>query len=70
MVELTHLDLNIRFDISVAFTANYSFIRRRRPRRQRGTLDDRLRESQDQAGSVFRMCLLVERDCSGTRWLY
>jgi hypothetical protein len=55
VVKLTHPDLNPIFDMSVAFTANYSFSRQR-PRRQRDALDDRLRESQDQAGSVFRRC--------------
>jgi hypothetical protein len=56
VVELTHPCLNPRFDMGVAFTANYSFSGRRRPRRQRDALDDRLRKSQDQAGSVFRRC--------------
>jgi hypothetical protein len=45
VVELTHPDSNPRFDMCVAFTANYSFSERRRPRRQRGALGDRLRES-------------------------
>jgi hypothetical protein len=56
VVKLTHPDSNPRFDMSVAFTTNYSFSSRRRPRRQRDALDDRLRESQDQAASVFRRC--------------
>jgi hypothetical protein len=56
VVELTHLGSNPRFDMGVVFIANYSFSGRRRPRRQRGALGDRLRESQDQAGSVFQMC--------------
>jgi hypothetical protein len=56
VVELTHPGSNLRFDIGVAFMANYSFSGKRRPRQQRDTLDDRLRESQDQAGSVFRRC--------------
>jgi hypothetical protein len=54
VVKLTHPGSNPRFDMGVAFTANYSFSGRRRPPRQRDALDDRLRESQDQAGSVFQ----------------
>jgi hypothetical protein len=50
VVELTHLDLNSRFDMSVVFTANYSFSGRRRPRRQQDALGDQLRKSQDQVG--------------------
>jgi hypothetical protein len=53
VVELTHPGSNPKFDMSVAFTANYSFSGRRRHRRQRVALDDRLCESQDQADSVF-----------------
>jgi hypothetical protein len=53
VVELTHPGSNPRFDMGVAFTANYSFSGRRRPHRQQGALGDRLRESQDQAGSIF-----------------
>jgi hypothetical protein len=56
VVELTHPGLNPRFDMCVAFTVNYSFSESRRPHRQRVTLDDRLCESQDQTGLVFRMC--------------
>jgi hypothetical protein len=56
VVELTHPGSNPRFDMSVTFTANYFFSVRRRPRRQRCALGDRLRESQDQVGLVFRMC--------------
>jgi hypothetical protein len=56
MVELTHLDLNFRFDIGIIFTANYSFSRRQRPHQQRDALNDRLRESQNQDGLVFRRC--------------
>jgi hypothetical protein len=56
VLKLTHPGLNPKFDMSVIFTANYSFSRRRRPRRQRVALDDGLRESQDQADLVFRMC--------------
>jgi hypothetical protein len=56
VVELTHPGSNVRFDMSVTFTTNYSFSGRRRPRRQRCVFGDRLRKSQDQAGSVFRMC--------------
>jgi hypothetical protein len=65
VVELTHSDSNPKFDIGVVFTANYSFSRRRRPRRQRCTLGDRLHKSKDQADSVFRgayrgrMCVRV-----------
>jgi hypothetical protein len=47
VVELTHPSSNPRFDINVAFTANYSFSGRQYPRRQRDTLHDRLHESQD-----------------------
>jgi hypothetical protein len=49
VVELNHPGSNPRFDMGVAFTANYSFSERRRPRRQRGAIGDRLRESQDQS---------------------
>jgi hypothetical protein len=56
MIKLTHLDLNHRFDMSVTFTTNYSFNSRRRLRRQRDALSDRLHEFQDKAGSVFRIC--------------
>jgi hypothetical protein len=31
VVELTHIDLNLRFDMSIVFMANYSFSGRRRP---------------------------------------
>jgi hypothetical protein len=44
VVELTQSDLNHRFDMSVTFMANYSFSGKRRLRRQRGALGDRLRE--------------------------
>jgi hypothetical protein len=57
VVELTHPGLNTKFDISVAFTANYSFSGRRRLRRQRCALGDRLREFQDQVGSIFQSYL-------------
>jgi hypothetical protein len=53
VVELIHLGLNPKFDMSVVFTANYSFSGRRRPRRQRVIFGDQLCESQDQASSVF-----------------
>jgi hypothetical protein len=53
VVELIHLGSNLRFDMRVAFTTNYSFSERRRPRRQRDALGDRLYESQNQAGSIF-----------------
>jgi hypothetical protein len=56
VVKLTHTYLNTRFDMSIVFTANYFFSGRRRPRRQRDTLDDRLCESQDQTDSVFQRC--------------
>jgi hypothetical protein len=56
VVELTHPGSNLRFDMGIVFTANYSFSGRRRPHRQRDTLADRLRESQDQAGLVFQRC--------------
>jgi hypothetical protein len=56
VMELTHLGSNPIFDIGVTFMTNYSFSGRRRPRRQRGALGDRLHESQDQAGSVFQIC--------------
>jgi hypothetical protein len=54
VVKLIHHNSNSRFDIGVAFTANYSFSRRRGPNRQRDALSNRLRESQNQVGSVFR----------------
>jgi hypothetical protein len=53
MVELTYPGSNPKFDMSVVFMTNYFFSGRRRPHRQRGTLDNRLRESQDQVSSVF-----------------
>jgi hypothetical protein len=53
VVELNHSDLNSRFDMNVAFMTSYSFSGRRRPCRQRIALGDRLRESQNQAVSVF-----------------
>jgi hypothetical protein len=56
VVELIHPGSNPRFNICVTFTINYSFSGRRRLRRQRVTLGDRLYESQDQAGSVFVLC--------------
>jgi hypothetical protein len=54
VVKLIHSDLNSRFDMCVAFTANYSFSGSRRLHRQRNALSDRLRESQEQADSVFQ----------------
>jgi hypothetical protein len=54
-VQLIHTCSNLIFDMRVEFTANYSFSRRRYPRRQRDTIGDRLHEFQDQAGSVFQM---------------
>jgi hypothetical protein len=56
VIELTQLVSNPTFDVGIVFMTNYSFSGRRRPRRQRDALSDRLTESQDQAGSVFRMC--------------
>jgi hypothetical protein len=53
VVELIHSGLNIIFDMSVVFMANYSFSGRRRLRRQRDALSDQLYESQYQIGSVF-----------------
>jgi hypothetical protein len=54
VVELTHPDLNPRFDMCVIFMVNYSFSGRQRLHRQRDALSDRFRESQDQDGSVFQ----------------
>jgi hypothetical protein len=48
VVELNHLDLNSRFDMSVVFTANYTFSGRQCSCRQQCTFGDRLHESQDQ----------------------
>jgi hypothetical protein len=59
VVELTHLDSNPKFDIGVAFTTNYSFSGSRRLRRQRGALDDRLRESQDQTGCLSDVLIRI-----------
>jgi hypothetical protein len=42
--------------MSITFTVNYSFSGRRCPCRQQGAFDDRPRESQYQAGSVFQRC--------------
>jgi hypothetical protein len=56
LVELTYSGSNFRFDMSVIFTANYSFSGRQCLCRQRGALDDQLYESQDQVSSVFRSC--------------
>jgi hypothetical protein len=53
VVELTHTGSNPRFDIDIVFMANYFFSERRRPRRQRDALGDRLHESQDQATQSF-----------------
>jgi hypothetical protein len=55
VIELTHPDSNLKFSMNIAFTTNYFFSERRRLRQQRDALGDRLRESQDQVGSVFRM---------------
>jgi hypothetical protein len=53
VMELTHSDSKSTFDICVIFTTNYSFNGRRCFHRQRCALSDRLRKSQDQAGSVL-----------------
>jgi hypothetical protein len=53
VVELTHPGSNPRFDMGAVFMVNCSFSGRRRPRRQRAALGDRLYESQDQTDSVF-----------------
>jgi hypothetical protein len=55
VVELIHSCLNHKFDMSVAFTANYFFSRRRHFHQQRDAFDDRFYESQDQTDSVFQM---------------
>jgi hypothetical protein len=55
-MKLTHPGSNPRFDMGIVFMTNYSFSGRQHPHQQRGALVDRLRESQDQADSVFRMC--------------
>jgi hypothetical protein len=48
----------------VIFTANYFFSEGRRLCRQRNALGDRLRESQDQADSVFlEMLIWIEYTC-------
>jgi hypothetical protein len=57
VVKLTHSGSNLRFEIGVIFMTNYYFSWRRRSHRQRDALGDRLRESQDQVGSVFQRCL-------------
>jgi hypothetical protein len=40
--------------MNVAFTTNYFFSGRRRPRQQRDVFGDRFHESQDQADSIFQ----------------
>jgi hypothetical protein len=55
VVKLTHSCSNPKFNMGVVFTVNYSFSRRRRLYQQRYAIGDRLHESQDQVGSVFRM---------------
>jgi hypothetical protein len=45
VVELIHPSSNLRFNMSVIFTFNYSLSERRRLHRQRCDLSDRLRES-------------------------
>jgi hypothetical protein len=49
VVELTHSGLNLRFDMCIVFTANYSYSERRRPRQQRVALGDRICKSQYQS---------------------
>jgi hypothetical protein len=58
VIELTHPDSNSRFDMCVVFTDNYYFSRRRRPRRQRCTIGDRLHESQDQSQLILLNVLI------------
>jgi hypothetical protein len=53
VVKLIHTNLNPKFDMGVVFMTNYFFSGRRRLHQQRDDLDDRLRESQDQADLVF-----------------
>jgi hypothetical protein len=53
-VELSHPGSNHRFDMVVTFTTNYYFSGRRRPRRQRCALGDRLRESKIKPTQFFR----------------
>jgi hypothetical protein len=55
MVELIHPCLNHKFDMSIVFTVNYFFSRRRHFHQQRDVFDDRFYKSQDQADSVFQM---------------
>jgi hypothetical protein len=55
-LELTHSGLNPRFDMNIAFMANYSFSERRRLRQQQYALSDRFYQSQDQTDSIFQMC--------------
>jgi hypothetical protein len=53
VVELNYTCSNPKFDMSVTFTANYSFSGIRHLCRQRCALGDRFHKSQDQADSVF-----------------
>jgi hypothetical protein len=57
VVELIYSDLNLKFDMSIVFMTNYFFYSSRHSRQQRDALGDRLRESQDQVGSVFQKYL-------------
>jgi hypothetical protein len=57
VVELSHPVLNPRFDMNIAFTANYSF----------NVGCQKLRHVRVR---VEHVRLLVERDYGGTRWLY
>jgi hypothetical protein len=54
VVELTRLGSNPRFDMSVVFTANYFLVGGDISVNKQDALGDRLRESQDQVGSVFQ----------------
>jgi hypothetical protein len=60
--ELIHPDSNPRFDMCVTFIVNYSFSERRRSRRQRDTLVNRLHESQDKSTQSFE-CAHMNRVC-------
>jgi hypothetical protein len=65
VVELAHSGLNPKFDISVAFTTNYSFSEWRRLHRQRCALGDQLHELKIKPGQSFggahrgRICVHV-----------
>jgi hypothetical protein len=55
-MKLRHSGLNPRFDMSIAFMVDYFFDGRRRHRRQRDALSDRLNKSQDE----FKALLMIE----------